>query len=218
MLEVINPHVTKILLAVEDGDSIKRVAQKAGGSYGWTHNWIQRLEEMDVVARDEGIAVEDEAFRDAYTAVAQTVLRREIDREDAYLLPNFSGLTYRYAQTDAVFMWTKGGYQIGRSQDDYPIFIDVQEADIDEWTEFFAEFGQDYRIGERADEADGIYYVLFPQDAFEVEWVEHAAVPPLDETVAWAQDYAVNFQPALEMMDEMYDIGIDVTYRERETL
>jgi hypothetical protein len=127
-------------------------------------------------------------------------------------------MAYRYAQTDAVFMWTKGGYQIGRSQDDYPIFIDVSEADVAEWKQFFDEFAQDYRIGERAAEADGIYYVLFPQDDFEIEWVEHAAVPPLDETVAWAQEYEVNFQPALELLDEMYDIGVDVTYRERETL
>lgn len=213
-----NPHVTKILLAVEPGDSISRIARKTGGSYGWTHRWIERLEEQGVIARDDGVYVQDEAVQEAYEAVAQTVVRRGLDLEDAYLLPNFTGLTYRYAKTDAVYLWTKGGYQIGRNQDDYPIFLDVVADDVDAWEAFCDEFGVDYRIGERETDAGGIYYVLFPQDNFDVEWVENAAVPPLAETVDWAEQYAANFQPALEMLEEMYDLELGMTYREREQL
>lgn len=217
-LDFVNPHVTKILLAVEPGDSINRIAQKTGGSYGWTHRWIERLEDRGVIERDDGVYVTDEEFQDAFAAVAQTVLARDLDLEDAYVLPNFAGMDYRYAQTDAVYLWTKGGYQIGRNREDYPIFIDVEADDVDEWAAFFDGFGVAYRIGERDPEGAGIYYVLFPQDDFEAEWVENAAVPPLQETVAWAEQYAANFQPALELLAEMYDLELDVTYRERETL
>lgn len=217
-VDVINPHVTKILLAVDDGDSITRIAQKTGGSYGWTHRWVERLEELGVLARDDGVHVDDVAVREAYEAVAQTVLARELDLEDAYLLPNFAGLEYRYTQTDAVYLWTKGGYQIGRNRVNYPIFLDVLADDEDAWQQFFAAYGVDVCIAERDSTVDGIYYVLFPQAELEYEWVEHTAVPPLAETVDWAEQYRANFQPALEMLDELYDLELDVTYREREAL
>jgi hypothetical protein len=43
LLDTVNQHVAKTLLAVEDGDSINRVSQKIGSSYGCTHNWVERL-------------------------------------------------------------------------------------------------------------------------------------------------------------------------------
>lgn len=215
-LDFVNPHVTKILLALAPGDSINRIAEKTGGSYGWTHRWIERLEETGVVERDDGVYVVDEAMLAVYTAVARSVLRREMRLEDAYLLPNFSGMDYRYARTDAIYLWTKGGYQIGRSRSDYPVFIDVLAADVPAWEAFLDSFGVASQVGERDPEGRGIYYVLFPQEEITAEWVEHAAVLPLEETVTWAKRYAPNFQPALEMLAEMHDLELDVTYRERE--
>jgi len=217
-LDLVNQHVAKILLAAEDGDSISRISQKAGGSYGWTHQWIERLEEVGVVERTDGVSVRDDEFRDTFKHVARTVLKRNIDLKDAYLLPNFAGMDYRYSRTDAVFIWTKGGYQIGRNQDDYPLFIDVYDDEIDDWEDHFERFGIDHSVGERSSEADGIHFVLYPTEDFETEWVENASVPPLEETVEWARQYEANFQPALEMLDGMYDLGLGVTYRERETL
>lgn len=217
-LAFVNPHVTKILLAAEPGDSINRIAKKTGGSYGWTHRWIERLEDIGVVERDDGVCVTDTAFREAFEAVARAVVVRELVLEDAYLLPNLAGMAYRYAKTDAVYMWTKGGYQIGRNREDYPIFIDVQDDDTGAWEAFFDAFGVNYRIDERDPEGSGIYYVLFPREEIDAEWVENAAVPPLAETVDWARRYEASFQPALEMLADMYDLELDVTYRERATL
>ena len=215
-LDLINPHVTKILLAAQDGDSINRISKKTGGSYGWTHQWIERLESIGVITRDDGIHIKDQELIDDFRALARSVVRREMDLKDAYLVPNFSGLEYRYSKTDAVYIWTQGGYQIGRNQENYPIFIDVLEEDVDRWKRFFDGFSMEYSVRER--EGEGIYFVLFPKPGFESEWFENSAVMPLDETVEWAQQYEVNFQPALEMLDRMYDLDLDVTYRERERL
>lgn len=220
-LELVNPYVTKILLAAQDGDSINQVAQKTGGSYAYTHEWIEQLTAIDVIERDNGIHITDEDFYNAFRDVAETVLSRDMSLEDAYLVPNFAGMDYRFTRTDAVFIWTKGGYQIGRNQTDYPIFIDINEADLAAWEEFFEDFSIPYRIEDRiqnGDETPGIYYVLFPREEFETDRVEHARVTPLDETVEWMQEYEVNFQPALEMVDEMYDLDLGVQYREREVL
>ena len=185
MLDVVNQHVAKIVLATEDGDSINRISEKTGGSYGWTHRWVERLEEIGVVERDDGVRITDRSFADAFEAVAKTVLRRGVEVEDAYVLPNFSGMDYAYTATDAVFIWTKGGYQIGRSREDYPIFMNVYEEDVEAWQGFFDEYGVASTVEERY--GDGIHYVLFPQEEFDAEWVENASVTPLQETVAWAR-------------------------------
>lgn len=216
-LDFVNPHVTKILLAVEDGDSINKISKKTGGSYGWTYEWIERLEDIDVIERDGGIRITDQKFVDEFRSVARTVFSRNIELNDAYLLPNFSGMDYRYSRTDAAFVWTRGGYQIGRNQDDYPIFIDVYEEELGDWKAFLDSYHVDFEVEDRI-EGDGIYFVLFPQQEFTSDWVENASVMPLDETVEWMREYEVNFQPALEMLDEMYDLDLGVTYRERNVL
>lgn len=218
-LDLINSHVAKIILAIEEGDSINQVSRKTGGSYGWTHQWVKRLEEINVIERDQGIQIKDDEFAQDFENLAKLVLEREIDYNDAYLLPNFSGLEYRYSHTDAVYIWTEGGYQIGRNQDDYPIFVDVVQDDITEWQAFFNEFSLESNIEERTQDGEpGIYYVLFPREEFESEWSDSASVMPLDETVEWATTYEVNFQPALEMLDKMYDLELGVEYRERNVM
>lgn len=219
-LELVNQYVAKVLLAAEDGDSVLHLSRKIGASYSYTYEWVERLERIGVVERDDGVHVRDTGLAEDYRSLAAAVLTRDIDLDDAYLLPNFSGLDYRFSRTDAVFIWTKGGYQIGRNQRDYPIFIDVRDADVPAWRRFFAEFGQTCSVGSRIERGEpGIYYVVNPLDAgFEGEWVEHSRVTPLEETVAWMQRYEANFQPALEIVDEMYDLELGVTYREREVL
>lgn len=217
--ELINQFAAKILLVAADGDSINRISQKAGASYSYTHEWVERLEAIDVLARDDGVHIQDPEFVEAYRSLAAAVFRRECSLEDAYVLPNVAGMPYRFSMTDAVYFWTNGGYQIGRNQHDYPIFIDVLEKDVTAWERFFDEFGQRTRIADRIGHGDpGIYFVLHPRDTIEGEWVENGCVMPLEETVEWMQTYEANFQPALEMVDEMYDLELGVSYRERGVL
>lgn len=217
---LINPFVAKILLAAEDGDSVNRISQRIGASYSYTYEWIEQLEEIGILDRDDGVHIQDKELAEQYRSLAAAVLKRDTDLEDAYLLPNFSGMEYRFSSTDAVFIWTKGGYQIGRNQRDYPIFIDIHEEDIAQWKRFFTEFGQEFSLEDRIEEGEpGIYYVLNPQESgFESDLVENSRVMPLEETVEWMQAYEVNFQPALEMVDSMYDLDLGATYREREAL
>lgn len=216
-LDFVNRHVAKILLAVEDGDSINRISQKAGSSYSYTYEWVDRLEEIGALERNNGAHVRDKEFIESFNEVAKTVLRKDLMLDDAYLLPNFSGLEYRFSKTDAVFIWTKGGYQIGRDRTDYPIFIDVYQEDVEEWESFFEDFGVETTVGERTED-EGIHFVLYPVTEMEIDRVDAASVTPLDETVEWAEQYTANFQPALEMLDEMHDLDLGVEYRERKVM
>lgn len=218
-LELVNPYVARILLALEDGDAIAAISRKIGASYSYTHEWVTALEDAGVVHRDDGVHREESAFADRIEAAAREAIRLDLTLDDAYLLPNCAGMPYRFAKTDAVYVWTDGGYQIGRNQDDYPIFLDVHREDLGDWRDFFDGFGVATSVDERldADDGPGIYVVLSPAEELDVAWHDGAAVPPLDEAVAWAQRYPANFEPALEMLDENYDLGLDVRYRERVT-
>ncbi|MDZ7688652.1 MAG: hypothetical protein U5J64_08020 [Halobacteriales archaeon] len=207
-LELINQHVAKILLALEPGNSINRVSQKTGSSYGWTHEWVERLEEADVIKRENGLSVKDEEIVEELEALARSVFSRDMSLKDAYLLPNFSGMDYRYSKTDAVYIWTKGGYQVARNQNDYPIFIDVKRSELEAWKNFLEDFSVEYTVEDRRKGEEGIYFILNPMPGFDSEWFENTSVTPLDETVEWAKGYRYNFEPALEMLDGMYDLGV----------
>lgn len=211
MLDLINHHVAKIAVALREGDSVLAISRRTGSSYGWTYRWIRRLEEIGAVERKgEGLEIKDRMFVEEFRELARSVLRRKMELKDAYLLPNFSGMKYAFTKTDAVFIWTKGGYQLGRSRKDYPIFIKVLRKDLEGWKKFFREFSVKFGVEERV--GSGIYFVLFPEESFSSEWVENARVTPLEETVEWAEKHRSSFQPALEMLDEMYDLGLRVRY------
>lgn len=147
--ELVNQRAAKILLTVEDGDSINRISKKAGSSYSCTYKWSEKLEEVGVLERNDGVRTRDQNFCDTFQDVAQTTLRKRLDFDEAYLLSNFSGLEYRFSKTDAVYTWTKSGYQIGRNQRDYPVFIDILEKDVEEWRKFFKGFGVETSVEDR---------------------------------------------------------------------
>lgn len=204
--------MAKIALALKDGDSILSISRRTGASYGWTHKWIGRLEEVGALEskRGSGMKIKDREFIEEFRELARSILRRRLELKDAYLLPNFSRMKYAFTETDAVFIWTKGGYQVGRSKSNYPIFIEVLDRDLKRWREFFKEFSVDFGVGERREE--GIHFVLYPKKDFKSEWLENASVIPLKETINWAEKHEFSFQPALEMLDEMYELGPSAEY------
>jgi hypothetical protein len=134
---------------------------------------------------------------------------------EAYVLPQFAEMEYAYTSIDAVYVWTRGGYQVARDPEDYPLFIAVSESDIDAWTAFFDRFGiptAEERLP--ASDLDGaIQVVLEPRPQIEAEMVDGRPVVPLKETVAFANEHYAHFQSALDMLDCMYDeVDTDANY------
>lgn len=134
--------------------------------------------------------------------VMQATTKYGVDRDDAYVIPHFAGMPFAFTRIDAAYVWTHGGYQIARDYTDYPVFIAVNEDDIEAWHEFFTACGIDAFVEERA--GSEIYYVLFPVEEVEFEWVDGAPVIPLADAIAWMQQYRANFQPALEIIANEY--------------
>ncbi|MBI2546663.1 hypothetical protein HYV81_05790 [Candidatus Woesearchaeota archaeon] len=214
MFEMINPYVAKIVIAARDGDSIRQISKKIRESYGWTHKWVSELVKMGAITRERQEVYVDKKnpFYKAIRRFIRGTLPSNISLNDAYLLPNLAGLDYMFTNTDAIFIWTKGGYNIGRSKDAYPIFIGIAQKDKAAWEYFFSQLGITYTF--RNEKKKGIYFVLSTSTAIEKELSEQVPVLPLSETVAWAKRYEFNFQPALEMLDELYDLKIGATYKE----
>jgi len=131
---------------------------------------------------------------------------------DAYLAPNLAGLDYIFTGIDAVFVWTKGGYNIGRSKNSYPIFMEVLEKDKSAWQGYFSKLNVKYTF--KNERKKGIYFVILLSKSIEKEYCEHIPVLPLAKTVEWAKKYSFNFEPALEMLDKMYNLKMGIKYAE----
>ena len=212
MLDLINPYVAKILIAAKDGDSIRSVSKKIKESYGWTYKWVLGLEKIGAVERKkQELYIKRENYFYKETAkLAKSLLKNSLSLDDAYLLPNFTGLEYSFTGIDAVFIWTEGGYNIGRSKKSYPIFIEILENDKSEWEKLFSELNLRYTF--KNERKKGIYFIMSSGKSIEKEYCGEMPVLPLAKTVEWAKKYSFNFEPALEMLDQLYDLKIGVKY------
>ena len=214
MLDLVNPYIAKIVIAARDGDSIRQISKKIRESYGWTYKWMAELEKRGAITRKkQEISIKkSNAFYKAITNFIKATLSPNLSLNDAYLLPNLAGLEYIFTNTDAIFIWTKGGYNIGRSKDSYPIFIEILEKDKTAWEKFFSKFSISYTF--KNEKKKGIYFVISTSKSIEKEYCENIPVLPLNKVVVWARQYEFNFQPALEMLDELYNLNLGIKYGE----
>lgn len=223
MTEFMDPTAAKVVLAAQRGDSINRIANKVDISYSWIYDWIERLADAGFIANtDDGIHIVDHEMRRHYDEMMGALYRRDcLSQEDAYLIPHFAGMEFAYTEIDAAYVWTQGGYQIARSHDDYPVFINVHDQDVDRWISFFEQYGIETVIDERPDASDmegNIYYVLFPTaGGIETAWTDGNPVIPLGEAVKQMMDNRPAYEPALEIIDEEYDMDLDASHHDRMT-
>lgn len=220
MYEVLNNTAAQTLLAIKSGDSIRRVSQRLHIPYETVRQAVNRLEGAGYVSYDDSLSVVDERVRDAareLVAASAGVSSPSID--EAYVIPQFGEWPFAFTRIDAVYVWTQGGYQVGRNPDDYPLFLAVREQDVDAWEAFFDSFGLP-TVFERQprDELDGaLQIVLEPRAALDIEHVEGYPVIPRTETIEYMHENYAQFQSALAMLNRMYeDLNLDVTYRATE--
>lgn len=142
---------------------------------------------------------------------------KKFNLREAYELVNEARMDYAFAGPDAVFFWTKGGYNVDRFFAFYPIHLKVKRHEVDKWRSFFK--GRKVHVnGEPVKETlFGVFYVLYPEPKFRVEKIEGFRIIPLEETIEFCQENIYSYEPALEMLNEMYSLGLEVKYMETET-
>jgi len=146
-------------------------------------------------------------------------LARRTNVSKAYDLLNQTGMDYALTGPDAVFFWTKGGYQVDRFFGFYPIHLKVRKKDLEKWKVFFNSKKQKVHVKDQPVRQTlfGLFYVLYPEVAFKTEEVNAFHVIPLRETVDFCQRNIYSYEPALEMLDETYGLSLKVKYREAKT-
>ncbi len=128
-------------------------------------------------------------------------------------------MKHAFAEQDAVFIWTKGGYQADRFAGFYPISIKIRKRDLRKWKSFFLSRGKTFCIIGRPlkETLFGVFYVLHPEVDFKAVRVNKFSVVPLAEAVDFCKSHIYSYEPALEMLDEMYRLGLKIKHRETAT-
>jgi len=220
MYEPFDETAAGVVLAVDPGDSIQRVAQHLQTPYETVRQTVNQLEDRGFLRYNDGLFVTDDRVREAARdLLASSAGVSSPSIEEAYVLPQFGDWPFAFAWIDAVYVWTQGGYQVGRDPDDYPLFLAVPEQDVEEWQGFFERFGLPTAFERQPrDGPDGpLQIVLDPRPTLKVDHVDGYPVVPRDETVAYMREHYAEFQSALSMLDRMYDdLDLDVAYRESE--
>ena len=63
----------------------------------------------------------------------------------------------------------------------------------------------------------GVFYVLYPTKDFKFELVDGFKVDILKNTIEFCKDRIYSYEPALEMLDEMYHLNLETEYKEIKT-
>lgn len=210
-LELINPYVLKILIAARKEDSIKAISDRISLSYGWTYKWMQDLAKLGVfkLTRMKAFLNENSQFYKKTLRYIKEILSKDVRFN--YDALSLFGIDYCYTETDAVFIWTRGGYNIARYKNFYPIFIKVKKKD----KKLFEEYCK--RLNLSINKKSGVFYKPIFMDDFKVGYNEGIPVDSLKETITFMEENIYNFEPALEMIKEMYKEKIKIKYKELVT-
>lgn len=141
-------------------------------------------------------------------------VRAKNNVRDGYELLKRSELPYALTGIDGVFLWTKGGYNLDRFFGFYPIHLKIRKRDIEEWKIFFERNSKRALLeGERPGETlYGIFYLLYPVDRLGAKRIDGLSVEPLKDTLDYSLERRAALEPALEMLDREYKLGLGITY------
>ena len=210
-IDVINPYVIKIIIAAREGDSMRSISQRIQLSYGWTYKWMQELAEVGVfrLTKTKIYINKRNRFYQKCITFIRDVLGKDISFYYAVL--NLFGIEYCFTKTDAVFMWTKGGYNIARYKKFYPVFIRVKQED----RKIFESYCK--KLSLHIKKKGGIFYEVDYRHRIAITYIDNTPADSLHETIHFMEQNKYNFEPALEMIKEMYKKRINVKYKETIT-
>jgi len=143
--------------------------------------------------------------RGRYNVVSPDELVGTKSIEESYEVLKKANLKYALTDEDAVFLWTRGGYNVGRFFGRYPIHIDVEKEDVKSWIKFFEGNKSRYTIEDKPAKETwfGIFYCLHPNTHVKSTKMDGFSVLPLEDTVKFCRENIYTYNPALEMLASM---------------
>jgi len=151
--------------------------------------------------------------RGIYEAVEPKEFVEKIAEEevDFGLLEN-AGKDYAFCSSTAVSIWTDGYYWTGFTRGFKPINVAIRKKDAAFWKKFFKKNKIKYALERDSRTLYGQVFVLHPREKLTYVEKDGLKIVPLDEVVSFCLKHELIYEPALEYLDEKYNIG----YRRRE--
>ncbi len=206
-IEMLNPYVIKILISLRKEDSISSISKRINLSYGWTNKWVNELIKEGILKEKwRGVSLQE--GNNSYKKISRFIGENFKDIGFYYLVLNLFGVKYCFTKTDAVYVWTEGRYNIARYKDFYPIFVKIKRLDYPIFLEYCK------KLGLKINSNKGVFYNVEVLDNFECVKKKNFLVEPLNETIDFMQKNIYNFEPALEMIKEMYHKKLNIKYKE----
>ena len=206
-IETLNPYVIKILVSLRKEDSISSISKRINLSYGWTHKWVKELIKEGILKEKwRGFVLNEENV--SYKIIIKFLKESLNEVNFYYSALQFFGIRYCFTKTDAVYVWTEGRYNIARYKYHYPIFIKIKDKDH----KIFLEYCK--RLGLKVNSNKGVFYVVEVVENIKAVKKNDFYVEPLEKTIDFMQENIYNFEPALEMISEIYDKKLNVKYKE----
>lgn len=206
-IELLNPYVIKILISLRKEDSISSISKRINLSYGWTNKWVNELIKEGILKEKwRGIILNEE--NKSYQRIINFIKENLNDIKFYYSALNLFGIEYCFTKTDAVYIWTEGRYNIARYKGHYPIFVKIKKLDYPVFLEYCK------KIGLKINSNKGVFYNVEVLDSFECIKKKNSFVEPLNKTIDFMQANIYNFEPALEMIKEMYNKKLNIKYKE----
>lgn len=210
-IELLNPYVIKILISLREKDSISSISKRINLSYGWTNKWVNELVKEGVLKK-RWREVELNKENKDYKNILKLIKSNLNNINFYYSVLNLFGIDYCFTKTDAVYIWTKGRYNVARYREFYPIFIKIKKESYPILLAYCK------KLGLKINAKKGVFYNIDILEDFNSTKKGEYYVEPLDETISFMKTNIYNFQPALEMISEMYNKPINVKYREVNNL
>ncbi len=210
-IELLNPYVIKILISIRREDSIRSISKRIGLSYGWTHKWAGELIKEGILKEKwRGVVLQEN--NKSYKKILNFVKEALNDIRFYYAALGLFGIEYCYTKTDSVYVWTEGRYNIARYKEYYPVFVKIKEKDYPLFLEYCK------RLSLNINSKKGVFYSPEIVKDFKCIKKDNSCVETLDSTIEFMKENIYNFQPALEMIKEMYHKKINIKYKEANLL
>lgn len=206
-IDSINPHVIKILISARKEDSIYSISKRIKLSYGWTYKWIKELIKEGIFKEKwKGIILQEN--NKSYKLIIKFIKENFENIGFYYSVLDLFGIKYCFTKTDAVYVYTEGGYNIARYKKYYPIFIKVKKADYPLFLYYCK------KLGLKINSRKNVFYIPEILNDFKIVNINKTPVNTLDETIVFMKKNIYNFQPALEMIQEIYNKRLNIKYKE----
>jgi DNA-binding Lrp family transcriptional regulator len=206
-IELLNPYVIKILISLRKEDSISSISKRIQLSYGWTNKWVNELIKEGIL-KEKWRGVVLNGKNKSYQGIIGFIKEDIKNINFYYYVLNLFGIKYCFTKTDAVYVWTGGRYNIARYKEYYPVFIKIKKSDYPIFIEYCKKFGL------KINSNRGVFYNVEVLDDFECVKNKNFFIEPLNKTINFMRENIYNFEPALEMIKEIYKKKLNIKYKE----